>query len=94
METHKIKVKIENNELTIKISTDWLVQECANSDWQESHSTANLNNEFDAIEWLEKKLLEPCIDLGNGYVTPVENMIMDLLQKAIEDGEYFFDENE
>tara|TARA_R110000782_G_scaffold259842_1_gene350653 strand:+ start:115 stop:390 length:276 start_codon:yes stop_codon:yes gene_type:complete len=87
-----INVSIENNELTIKIKPEWF--ESKNKDWGSEHDFGIVNNIYSACEFLEESLKEPSVDLGEGYVTPVENMLMDCIQVAFEDGEEWVGESE
>jgi len=90
MET--IKSSIKNNLITIEISPEWLLQESKNKYWRSTHAIGEINDEFDAAEYVVDKLNEPTIDTGNGDVSPIAYMLMDVLQTAYENGEDFISE--
>lgn len=93
-----INISLKSNKIIIEIPVKSIIDECKNTDWLVSHAVAPIKKDKETKDALANYIIdaldEPSIDLGEGYVTPIENMIMDVIQEAYADAEDFFDINE
>lgn len=92
-----IKVSNKRGKLVIEIPIKSIIKECENEDWNSSHTISKVKkgkeNKTLFSEFLLSSLDNPSVDLGDGYVTPIENMIMDIVQEASIDAmEFMADE--
>ena len=89
-----ISAKFENGLLTIQIPETWL-SELKNTNWFDSHYVGEINDADAAANYLSKAVVKKSIDIGNGAeASPVELMLVDLLQIATWNDEKFIDEPE
>lgn len=87
-----LSIKRTNRDLIIRVRISDIVKECKNGEWLESKNIAKIKDRYQMADFLETELQEPSVDVGNGYVTPVANMVMDILAEAHSNGEDFFED--
>ena len=89
-----VKSTYKAGKITIVIPVSSIIKECSNEDWLASHAIQPIKKGKESkeqlAEYIANALDEPSVDLGVGYVTPIENMIMDIISEAACDGEDFF----
>lgn len=87
-----ISIKLTKKDIIIRVRIQDIVTECKNGEWTESKSIGPIKDRDAMAEWLKTELDEPSVDVGNGYVSPVANMIMDVLSEGFSNAADFFED--
>lgn len=89
-----ITAKFENGYLTIQIPETWL-SELKNANWLDSHYVGEINDLNKAGKYLAREVVNKSIEIGNGAeASPIELMLIDMLEIATQDDEKFVDQPE
>lgn len=89
-----ITAKFENGYLTIQIPETWL-SELKNANWLDSHYVGEINDLNMAGEYLAREVVNKSIEIGNdAEASPIELMLIDMLEIATQDDEKFIDQPE
>ena len=101
MKNVKVSLKAgKTPKIIIEIPVISIVNECANPDWEATHAIAPIKRSKKSKEEFAKYLVEyidsPTIETSEGDISPLEQMIMDIVQEAYSSAEDFFklDEDE
>lgn len=78
-------IQSNKSHIIIRIPIKSIIIECKNEDWNESHNIAPIKDKEAMVDYVKIALEEASVDLGNGQVTPVAIMIMDIIQQAYDE---------